>query len=84
MGERYNVSKVLSVFTAREIAKLSAVTSGKVNINSANPGKQLMLLQKDHTIDQFTGLCESGFRDDMGRILAAEFLVRYRRRHDAR
>jgi len=39
-GERYNVSKVLSVFTARELAKLPAVTSGKVNVNSANPGKQ--------------------------------------------
>jgi len=40
-GERYNVSKVLSVFTARELAKLPAVTSGKVNVNSANPGEQL-------------------------------------------
>jgi hypothetical protein len=39
-GERYNVSKVLSVFTARELAKLPAVTSGKVNVNSANPGEQ--------------------------------------------
>lgn len=38
-GERYNVSKVLSVFTARELAKLPAVTSGKVNVSSANPGK---------------------------------------------
>jgi hypothetical protein len=38
-GERYNVSKVLSVFTGRELAKLPAVTSGKVVVNSANPGR---------------------------------------------
>jgi hypothetical protein len=33
------MSKVLDVFMAREIAKLPAVTSGAVQVNSANPGE---------------------------------------------
>lgn len=36
--ERYNVSKLLDVYIAREIAKLPAVTSGAVVVNSVNPG----------------------------------------------
>ncbi|WRT66633.1 uncharacterized protein IL334_003592 [Kwoniella shivajii] len=38
MSERYNMSKVLSVFIAREISKLPSVTSGKVTVTSVNPG----------------------------------------------
>lgn len=37
--ERYNMSKVLSVWNGRELAKLPAVTSGKVMVNSVNPGE---------------------------------------------
>ncbi|KAK8849438.1 hypothetical protein IAR55_004770 [Kwoniella newhampshirensis] len=38
INERYYMSKVLSVFTARELAKHPAVTSGKVIVTSVNPG----------------------------------------------
>jgi retinol dehydrogenase-12 len=46
--ERYNMSKVLSVFNARELAKLPAVTSGKVIVNSVNPGTPRAFHMKDH------------------------------------
>jgi NAD(P)-dependent dehydrogenase (short-subunit alcohol dehydrogenase family) len=39
--ERYNVSKLLDVYIAREIAKLPAVTSGAVTVNSVNPGQSV-------------------------------------------
>jgi retinol dehydrogenase-12 len=49
-NERYNMSKVLDVFMAREIAKLPAVTSGKVNVNSANPGEPILLFFPMHLL----------------------------------
>jgi retinol dehydrogenase-12 len=37
--ERYNMSKVLSMFTMRELGRLPAVTSGKVVVNAVSPGE---------------------------------------------
>lgn len=38
-SERYNVSKLLNLFMAREIAKLPAAASGQVVVNTVNPGE---------------------------------------------
>jgi len=42
-SERYNVSKLLNLFMAREIAKLPAAASGQVVVNTVNPGESVTL-----------------------------------------
>lgn len=64
-NERYNVSKLLDLYLAREIAKLPAANG--VVVNSVNPGETMVRRDAD------AGLCKSGFRDDFGPVLAYLF-----------
>jgi hypothetical protein len=59
--ERYFTSKILSIFTTRELAKLSAVTSGRVNVTSVNPGKPMFLAHSNRLLIDLHRIMSIGF-----------------------